>query len=545
MRLYHRTNIILFWPIIIIYISLFLWGCTAPQVTQGLITVTITADDKNISIEVPPGSSVQEAIKIALLTLGTLDRVEPPLYTVLSDGDQITVVRVREEYYIEQKVIPFEHQELRNEALPEGERRLSQPGVNGLEEITYHRVFEDGKEISKNIVKSIVLKAAIPEIVMIGSKASFASFDFTGKIAYLSAGNAWIIEKNTSNRRLIVSTGDLDGRIFSLSKDGKYLLFSRYSNEDNVINSLWVASLVKDPVKIIDLGQNNIIHFAEFDPSSQNIAYSTAEWRETSPGWQANNDLYEIGVSTSGYVGSPATILEPNSGGVYGWWGMDFSWEPDGVDFLYSRPDSIGIINSYEGVATSIYKITPYQTGGNWAWVPGASWSPDGNTIYTVDHITSGINENLDSQIFDLIAIPLFNGAPVHLVNNVGMFAYPSTSPIRIEKNFYDTPSGTSLDQASFKIAYLQAIFPDQSETSGYRLAVIDRDGSNQKYLFPDEGAIGLSPQKVIWSPNGMNASDQNMIIFIYNGNIWSVDSNTGVAQQITSDGLTTQVDWR
>lgn len=41
-------------------------------------------------------------------------------------------------------------------------------------------------------------------------------------------------------------------------------------------------------------------------------------------------------------------------------------------------------------------------------------------------------------------------------------------------------------------------------------------------------------------TPNGDNA-----IAFIYNGNIWLVDTTTGVSQQITGDGLTNRIDWR
>src|SRR4030066_1702300 len=232
---------------IILLLSIFLWGCSAPQVTQELITINITADRKDIQIKITTGSTVQEVLKSAGVTLNEMDRVEPPIYTVLSEGSQVSVTRVREEYYIEQEVIPFEQQELRNEALPEGERRLSQPGVNGLSEITFHRVFENNIEVSNTIVKKVDITAAIPEVVMIGSRSAFASVDIPGKIAYISAGNAWVIENTTGNRRLVVSTGDLDGRIFSLSRDGKFLLFSRFSSTDNTINSLWVASLQNDP----------------------------------------------------------------------------------------------------------------------------------------------------------------------------------------------------------------------------------------------------------------------------------------------------------
>ena len=69
-------------------------------------------------MQVPAGSNVARcSYQTAGINLGELDRSDPPLFTVLSDGSQVSLVRVREEYYIEQVVIPFEHQELRNEAL--------------------------------------------------------------------------------------------------------------------------------------------------------------------------------------------------------------------------------------------------------------------------------------------------------------------------------------------------------------------------------------------------------------------------------------------
>ena len=124
-----------------------LGGCTPPRATLGLITVVINADGKSYQVQIPTGSTVQDALTTAGLSAGDLDRSNPPTFTVLSDGSEVRLVRVREEYYIEQEVIPFEHQELRNEALTIGESLLSQPGVNGLQEITYLRIFEDNVEI--------------------------------------------------------------------------------------------------------------------------------------------------------------------------------------------------------------------------------------------------------------------------------------------------------------------------------------------------------------------------------------------------------------
>jgi resuscitation-promoting factor RpfB len=51
------------------------------------------------------------------------------------------------------------------------------------------------------------------------------------------------MEGSTANRRVIVSTGDLDGRIFTLSPNGEYLVFTRKSNKpaDQEINTLWAV----------------------------------------------------------------------------------------------------------------------------------------------------------------------------------------------------------------------------------------------------------------------------------------------------------------
>ena len=84
-----------------------------------------------------------------------------------------------------------------------------------------------------------------------------------------------------------------------------------------------------------------------------------------------------------------------------------------------------------------------------------------------------------------------------------------------------------------------------QSETSRYNLVVMDRDGSNKKILFPSEGAEGLEPQKLVWSPEALENSDNPAIAFIYEDNLWIVDSVTGEAWQITGDNLTSRIDWK
>jgi Tol biopolymer transport system component len=209
---------------------------------------------------------------------------------------------------------------------------------------------------------------------------------------------------------------------------------------------------------------------------------------------------------------------------------MSFAWSPDGQRLAYSRPDSVGVLEFKDGVMSSALEIPPLQTGGDWAWVPGVAWGADGNVLYTVMHSAPE-----DSQLFHLTAVPLSASSPVELALEAGMFAYPAVSPSKTLQN----------GEIAYQIAYLRAIFPRQSDTSPYRLVIMDRDGSNQESLFPPQGEPGLEPQQVAWSPTPLPTSGNYAVAVLYQGNLWLVDSDTGDARQLTGDGLIKRINWR
>jgi hypothetical protein len=537
MRLYHSrfTNAFISLLVAIICLS----ACQPSQTVQDTFSITLAADGDETNITLPAGSTVQNALDQRGITLEYLDKVEPPAFTVLSGGEKIEVTRVREEFNVEEEVIPFERKVLQTESLPDHETLLAQSGVNGVREITNRIVYENGVEVSRYPVRESVVKEAVPEIVMVGIRTPFIPINIPGRIAYLLGGNAWIMDQSTGNRKPVVVTGDLDGHIFSLSEDGTHLLFTRRGDGEDVINTLWAADLTTDPVETFDLGIENVIHFAAWlpDPKNDKIAFSTVEPRPTAPGWQANNDLNLISYSSSGWVSRWKVYVDANSGGVYGWWGTDYSLEPGGDRVIYIRPDSIGFVNMEDGSLNQLIEIIPVQTGGDWAWVPGLGWSPDGKMIYTVDHVApAGSAKPEESTQFDLTAILLDSGGRIPLVPQAGMFAYPTVSPT----------INVSAKEGEYWVAYLQSIFPNQSENSPYRLVVMDRDGSNQRTLYPPEGESGLEPQQVAWSPDILPGTDSLFIAVINEGNLWLIDaSGVEPPRQITGDGLVTRVDWK
>jgi hypothetical protein len=541
MRLYHSRLRDTLRIVSIICWLLLAAGCTAPQATQALISITIVTGDQETKVQIPAGSTVQQALGVAGLEPGALDRTEPPDYAVLTDGTSIRLVRVTEQLEVQREVIPFEQQIVHNESLAIDQKILLQKGQNGLNEITYHHVYEDGKELpgSSLPVKTVRLQDPVPEITMIGIQAPIRPMAIPGRLVYLRDGNAWLIEQTTGNRRAVVTSRDLDGRVFSLSSDGTWLLFTRRSEEEGQINQLWAADITAENGTMIDLKVANVVHFADWVPGwNSKIAFSTVEPRSAAPGWQANNDLNALSFSTSGWVSSWDVVLEPNFGGLYGWWGMDFLWEQKGERLAFSRPDGIGVIEFESGEMIFSGEVIPLQTRGDWAWIPGITWGPDGENLFSVDHIPPpGSTIPEESQDFGLKAFSMDASSAFEIVPRAGMFAYPLASPLQAEEN----------EASAYQIAFLQALMAEQSETSHYQVVIMDRDGSNRRVIFPAEGSLGLSPQRNwgVWSPAPMPDSDNHSIALIYQKNLWIVDTSNGQAQQITGDGLTSRVVWK
>ena len=509
-----------------------LQGCTQqPEISS--IPVEIIVDSKTISSEIEIGSTIQTVLSGHEITLNPFDKVDPPVFTVITEPITIEITRIEEKFETEEIVIPFVQQSVRNEALPERQNILIQPGVNGLREITYRLLFENGQLFSRTEVRSVEIIEPKPEIMMIGVQSPFSSIQISGKLIYLSSGNAWLMEEQTSNRIPILTNGKLDGRILNISPNGKWLLFSQISTEDGIINELWVINIENADAEPVYLKVDNVIHFAAWVPGNTlSVVVSTVKSRDVAPGWQANNNLLELTLGADGKVLRTSEILESNSGGIYGWWGTNFQFSPDGKNLAFIRPDALGVMDFKDQELEIYTSIIPFQTKSDWAWVSPFSWSPDSRFIYWVDHPKDLALENPElSPIFDLKAFDTRVNQSLTASENVGMFAFSTI--IQSQEN-----------DDNERLAFLKAIFPESSNSSRYRLMISDRDGSNSQAIFPLEDMQGLEPQEIHSSPCLEGQICQ--VGFIYQGNLWILNLNNQYpTHQITGDGLITRIEWK
>jgi hypothetical protein len=540
-------------------------------------TVTIVAGGTTQVMVVNQEMTVNDVLRRAEVTLGDLDRVNPPGFTRISDGLTITVVRVEENILVVEEDVPFERRTTLNDGLPAGETRLLQAGVNGVAEITYRVTYEDGVETSRSEIRRVLISDPQDEIIMVGSQGELPNVTVNGTLAFISGGNAWIIRQNSANRRPLTLEGGVDGRVFALSSDGKRLLFTRTLPEEVTpsgaglltptpepdqpgpsFNTLWIILDTTDPdSEPLRLDIQNVLYAGWVPGAERTIIYSTAEPRASFPGWQANNDLWRAQISVNGVALRRELLLEPSSGGIYGWYGTTFAFAPDGATLAWAQPDAVGVLlpivpEPEPDVTPSPTPATPVEPEDSGAvlprgyerqtlatfpphnaydfvWVPSLSWSPDGALIATTVHGPPvGVESPEDSPVFNLTVFPYWGGYSVELVERAGMWALAQFSP-------GGAPDGAPLESV---IAYLKAIDPLDSVIGRYRLAIVDRDGSNERVVFPAEGEPGLEPQVFAWSPDG------RQIALIYQGNLYLLDAVTGLTQQISGDGLSSSPRW-
>jgi len=494
----------------------------------GPYTITLVADGETRRLTTDT-QTVADFLAQANVTLDQDDRVEPAEVTFLSDDLTVRVIRVEVQRETVQQVIPYGRETVRDMTIPVGETRLLRAGVNGMQEIIYAVTLENGIQVDRREVQRVTLQRPQNEVVLIGAQEEISALPISGTIAYLSAHSGWVVRSTSGNRRRLTSSGDLDGRVFALSPDGSQLLFTRTATETNTLNSLWMVDTMTVEPSPVRLQVDDVL-WAEWAHDGERIAYSTGSMRDAAPGWEAANDLF-IGTprASDGQILGRRRILSPSPGGTYGWWGTTFAWSPDAEFLAYSRADEVGAVRLYNGETTPFVRFPPYRTYSTWAWTPAIAWSPEGELLATVRHNSSPTGETSeDSPVFDLLVLGvevsrnqvITSPLAAELVGEVGMWAAPSFSP---DGNW---------------IAFGRARIPYTSHTSSYDLYLVDRDGSGQRILFPnDEREQGLDYPAVAWDPAG------GQLLTIYQGDLYLV-SIEGAARRLTEDGGITAVRW-
>lgn len=511
-------------------------GCTTSQ-EQSSILVSVVADGHERSWQYPEPITVEQFLReIEFEYNAGTDRINPQPWSQIFDGIKITVVRVTQDERCENVDIPFETQTRWTEELNPGEEQQAQRGRNGIEEVCYRITSEDGVAREPVEIGRTTITAPQPEIIFVGPPDQLEPVPVNGTLVYLSNNNAWVIRGNSTSKRVLTTTSDLDPRVFSLSPDGRQLLIARKTEGESTFgNQLWlIVDTTIENSDLVSLTPQDVL-YAEWVPQVEDtIAYSTGESRLAAPGWSAFNDLWIMRIDPeTGNQINIDEILPQSNGGLYGWWGTQYKWSRDGTQIAWVHADKIGLVDlERRELSQPLLTYAPVDPFGNWSWRSNVTWAPNGQVLLaTVHGPPIGEEDPQHSPVYNLVAVALDGSFQAEVKERTGMWAGPQYSPevVDIETPF---PRGF--------MAYLQAREWENSRSGDYDLMIADRDGSNARVVFPDSGQPGIKAQagELAWSPDG------RQLAFIYLGNLWVIDAETEIAHQLTQDGQASKPVW-
>ena len=494
--------------------------------------VTLIADDETREVTTE-ALTVRDLLAEASITLDDDDRVTPAEPTLVKDGMTVRVIRVETRIETEEQEIAYDRRTVHDASIPVGESQLLEAGITGVQELTYRVKLEDGVEVDRRLVQQHTLRQPRTEVIMVGAQQEQRPASITGTIAFIADHNAWLMQGTSLYQQRLTHEGDLDGRVFSLSPDATHLLFSRApteTEESDILNTVWVRDTTKASAEAVRLDIDSIL-WASWEPKCEvshtgskcRIAYTNGTLVDGNPGWRAENDLWIARPRPStGELFSRREILKPARAGNYSWWGSTYAWAPDGQRLAYASADEVGIIRVYDGRREPLFRFSPYRTRAAWVWTPTVAWSPESAFIVTTVHgptPTGGASE--DSPVFDVWTASADGTITAELSSEAGMWAAPTFAP------------------ETGAIAFGRARTPYASQTSGYDLHVMDRDGSDRQLIFPTDEEMGLEYPGIAWNPDG------DQIVAVYQENLYLIGVPDGDVHQLTAGGGVTTVRWQ
>lgn len=138
--------------------------------------VNLTMDGKTSDV-ITEAKTVGDFLSEQKITLGDEDEMNFEPEDEIEDGMKLVIKRVTYKEETKKESIEFSKKEKYNEALDDGERKVTQKGENGEKEVVYKVKYIDGKEDSREKLSEKILKKPVDEITSYGSKDGESSFD--------------------------------------------------------------------------------------------------------------------------------------------------------------------------------------------------------------------------------------------------------------------------------------------------------------------------------------------------------------------------------
>lgn len=132
-------------------------------------TIHLVVDGQVID-GVSSAATVRDALREVGLVLGESDQVSVPLDAVAVDGLVVLVTRADTNGQVVTEAVPFEEEEVEDDSLIKGTRRIDTHGRAGVRTTTYELEVVGGVVVNRTVVTSVLTTPPVTQVVRVGTQ---------------------------------------------------------------------------------------------------------------------------------------------------------------------------------------------------------------------------------------------------------------------------------------------------------------------------------------------------------------------------------------
>lgn len=136
---------------------------------ESAFTVTLHSDGEETEVWTT-STTVADFLKAEDIILGELDRVEPSQEVIVKANTEINIIRVQKVTDVVEETIDFATVTRNDNSLTRGTEREVQKGQQGKVAKHFEVILENGKEVSRELVKTETVQQSTDRIVAVGTK---------------------------------------------------------------------------------------------------------------------------------------------------------------------------------------------------------------------------------------------------------------------------------------------------------------------------------------------------------------------------------------
>jgi uncharacterized protein YabE (DUF348 family) len=131
-------------------------------------------------------TTVNEFMKEKGIKLGEKDDMSVKPETTITSGMALNIWRNGKQTVTQEEDIAFETEKIQDANREVGFKQVNTAGLNGKKMVTYEIIMQDGREVGRSIIQSVVTKQPTKQVETVGSKSTNTfSGDFAGALARL------------------------------------------------------------------------------------------------------------------------------------------------------------------------------------------------------------------------------------------------------------------------------------------------------------------------------------------------------------------------